>query len=122
MEYGFIGAIISIILKEYKKEYAIFVSLICGGIILAICIQTIERIILFIRNFSYNLGEYSYFINILLKITGIAIITEIATSICKDSGENAIASKIDFGGKIIIIGISIPIIEKLFEVLISVMP
>ena len=50
------------------------------------------------------------FLLILLKITGISILTEFAISICKDSGESAIASKIDLGGKITIIGISIHII------------
>ena len=35
------------------------------------------------------------FLGILLKITGIAIITEFAVSICADAGEKAIASKIE---------------------------
>jgi len=59
------------------------------------------------------------FLLILLKITGISILTEFAISICKDSGESAIASKIDLGGKITIIGISIPIISALLESLLN---
>ena len=61
-------------------------------------------------------------LKIILKITGIAILTEFAVSICKDSGESAIASKIDLGGKIIIISISIPIITALLELVISILP
>ena len=58
----------------------------------------------------------------LIKITGIAILTEYTVSICKDSGESAIASKVDFGGKIVIMSMSIPIISSLLETIIKVLP
>lgn len=43
-------------------------------------------------------------------------------SICKDSGEAAIASKIELGSKIIIISMSIPIISSLLEIITKIMP
>ena len=52
-------------------------------------------------------------------MTGIAYLSEFAVSICKDSGENAIASKIDLGGKVMIISMSIPIISSLLEVILK---
>ena len=75
-----------------------------------------------ISNLTSKMGTGSQFLKILLKITGIAILTEFAVSICKDSGETAIASKIDLGGKIIIISISIPIITALLELVINILP
>lgn len=62
------------------------------------------------------------FISVLLKITGISILTEYAVSICKDSGESSIANKIDFGGKIIVISMSIPIISTTLESLTKLLP
>ena len=59
---------------------------------------------------------------ILIKITGIAFLTEFGVSICKDSGETAIASKIDLGGKILIISMSIPIITALLETVVRILP
>ena len=61
-------------------------------------------------------------ITLSLKITGIAILTEYAVSICKDSGENAIANKIDFASKIIVISLSIPIISTTLESLTKLLP
>ena len=52
---------------------------------------------------------------------GISILTEFAVAICKDSGENAIASKIDLGGKVIILSFSIPIITALLETLLNLL-
>lgn len=58
----------------------------------------------------------------LVKITGIAFLSEFAVSLCKDSGEGAIASKIEMGSKIIIISMSIPIITSLLELVVKILP
>lgn len=118
---GFITLIITIVLKEYKKEYAVYTSLIGGAIIIFLSMDTLKVIIDFIKNLSIKGYNYE-FINLLLKVTGIAILTEYAVSICRDTGENSIANKIDFGGKIIIISLSIPVISNSLETLTKLLP
>ena len=117
----FISLIISVILKEYKREYVIYISIISGAIIIFLCFGKLKEIIDMLISIANKSGTNSYFILLLLKITGIAILSEYAVSICKDAGENAIASKIDLGGKILIISISIPIISKLLETITKIM-
>ena len=119
---GITALIIIIILKQYKPEFAVYISIIAGIIILLMSMTRLSSIIEVLSNVSQKVGTGNQFLKILLKITGIAILTEFAVSICKDSGETAIASKIDLGGKIIIISISIPIITALLELIISIMP
>ena len=74
------------------------------------------------KDISSKANINSQFLGIILKITGIAILTEFAISICKDSGETAIANKIDIGGKAIIITISLPIISSLLETILKILP
>ena len=62
------------------------------------------------------------FILLLLKITGIAILTEFSVSICKDSGETAIANKVDFGGKVLIMSMSVPILTSLVQIVVNILP
>lgn len=119
---GFISLIVTIILKEYRKEYAIYAVIICGAIILLYSLDTVTSIVNFLKDISKNRSFNTDFISCLLKITGISILTEYAVSICKDSGESSIANKIDFGGKILIISMSIPIIGTTLESLIKILP
>ena len=119
---GFLTLIITIILKEYKKEYAIYSVLIGGAIILFYSMNTISSITNFVQDLSSNSKYNNTFVTLLLKITGISILTEYAVSICKDSGESSIANKIDFGGKIIVISLSIPIISTTLETLTQLLP
>lgn len=117
---GFITLIVTIMLKQYRKEFAFMAILIGGAIILFLSLDTLTGIIDFVRSLNENYNNA--FISILLKITGISILTEYAVSICKDSGESSIANKIDFGGKIIVISMSIPVISTALESLTKLLP
>lgn len=119
---GMIALIIIIVIKQYRPEFAIYISIIAGILILSISLQKMGEIVTLIQSVSEKAGINGKFISILLKITGIAILTEFAVSVCKDSGESAIASKIEMGGKVIIISMSIPIISSLLELMINILP
>lgn len=119
---GFVAVIIIVILKQYRPEFAIYVSILTGVIILLMLVSQISGILDLLRNIASKSSINSGFLKILIKITGIAILTEFAVSICKDSGESAIASKVDIGGKIIIVALSMPIVQSLLETVIRVLP
>lgn len=118
---GITGVLIAAIFKEYKPEFKIYVSLVVGIIIFFIVADKLYEFINLIINLSNRLKVNNKYIEILLKITGISILVEFAVSICKDSGESSIASKIDLGGKIIILSLSVPIIVALLETLIGLL-
>ena len=119
---GLIALIIIIIVKQYKPEFTIYVSLIAGAMILMLVMDKISAIINLLSNLSSKTAINNEFLVLLIKITGIAFLTEFAVSICKDSGESAIANKIDIGGKVIIISMSIPIIASLLETVVKILP
>jgi len=119
---GLTALVSIIILKQYKPEFSIYVSLAAGAIILFMVMDKLSSVITLLTNITTKTSTNSEFLGILLKITGISILTEYAVSICKDSGETAIASKVDLGGKVIIIAISIPIITAVLELLIKILP
>lgn len=119
---GLVALIVIIVLKQYRPEFAVYASLIAGALILLLVMDKFMGIISLLNRLAGKANINQQFLGILLKITGIAFLTEFAVSICKDSGEAAIANKIDLGGKVIIIGMSIPIISALLELIIRVLP
>lgn len=119
---GLIALIIVILLKQYKPEFAIYVSILTGVLILVLVMDKLTGIIDLINSIASKASINTKFIALLIKITGIAFLSEFAVSICKDSGESAIASKIELGSKIIIISMSIPIITSLLELILKILP
>ena len=117
---GLIALIIIIIMKQYRPEFAIYISLTSGVLIFSLAMGKFTAIINLLQSISSKAGINSTFLDILIKITGIAFLAEFAVSICKDSGESAIASKIELGSKVIIITMSLPIISNLLDTILKI--
>ena len=116
---AFIAIFIILVLKQYKPEFALQASIIAGIIILFYSVSKLNIIIDLLKSLSNKIDLNIGFFSILLKITGIAYLSEFACNICKDAGETAIASKVELAGRVLIIALSIPIISTLLETMIS---
>lgn len=119
---GVIALILIIIIKQYRPEFALYISLIAGALILYLALDKISNIINLLKQICDKSGMNSGFLEILIKMTGIAFLAEFAISICKDAGESAVASKVELGSKAVIISMSIPIIYNLLEVILKILP
>ena len=117
-----VALIIIVLLKQYKPEDTIFISLLAGALIILLVMDKLTGIINLLQSLANKTSINSTFLSLLIKITGIAFLSEFAVSICKDSGEAAIANKIEIGTKIIIISMSIPIITSLLEIILKLLP
>ena len=97
---------------------SVLITIVSGVIIFMMIIPTLEEVITSILDIVSMLD----IIGIILKIIGISYICEFSSQICIDAGENAIASKIELAGKMLIMFISIPIITRLLSLITSLMP
>lgn len=119
---GLAALILIIIIKQYRPEFAIYISLLAGALILYMALDHIGEVINLLKQICNKSGINNKFLGLLLKMTGIAFLTEFAINICKDSGEGALASKIEIGSKALVVSMSIPIIYNLLEVILKLMP
>ena len=109
---GLIAAIICVMLRQYKPEYAVIVSMAAGGMMvlmllpdMLLVIREVERIV------SGSIIDELY-MQILLRALGICFITQIACDACKDTGESAMSSKIEMAGKVAVLAISLPLFRQ----------
>ena len=119
---GLIALLLIIIIRQYKPEFTVYISLVAGILILVCILPKISAILDMLNSLVSNASINSSFLVLLLKITGIAFLTEFAVSICRDAGESAIATKMDMGGKVVIISMSIPILAGLLETVTKILP
>lgn len=119
---GLIAAVLSITLKQEKPEMALFIGIGAGVIVLLMLVGEIRDIVIFIQRIAARANVDFMYLSTILKVIGIAYIAEFGSQVCKDAGENAIASKIELGGKLIILVLTIPILTALMEVIINILP
>ena len=60
-------------------------------------------------------------IRVLLKCLGICCLSEIGTSLCKESGQQAAASQIELAGKVLILASCMPVYEELLTLVLSLL-
>jgi len=114
-----IAAIIAVLIKQYKPEYAMIVSLGAGIILLGYCVINAIPVINDLHKILSETGAASQYTAALLKAIGICYITQMATEACIDSGENSLASKAEIGGRIALLIVALPLISDIAQMAIS---
>lgn len=103
----------SSLIKSYRPEY-VFLLRICTVILIFVLL--LDDISGFISNI---LSIFSVFnietehINLLLKVTGVAIITDFICDTLTDSGEKSLANVVSVSSKVLIIFLTLPILNGL---------
>ena len=114
---GLISLIIAITVKQYKPEFAIYISIMAGILIFALAFDKLAEIVRLLTNLANKTSVNNKFINLLIKITGIAILTEFAVSLCKDAGESSVGSKVELAGKVVIFYIAMPVLTAILQLI-----
>ncbi|SEF82001.1 stage III sporulation protein AD [Caloramator fervidus] len=117
-----IASIIILFVEKDKPEYAVHLSIATGLVIFFMMISKLTVVIQAIQQIAIKANiDYTY-LNIVFKIIGIAYIASFGIEICKDSGQNSIASKIEFAGKVLIVLLSLPIMLAVIDLIIKILP
>ncbi len=119
---GIIASILSIIIKSQRPEIAMQISLAAGIIIFTLVSVNLSTMINLFTSLAGKVNLDIGYISTIIKIIGIAYIAEFGAEICRDVGEKAIASKIEFAGKILILVMAVPIILALLNLIIDIFP
>lgn len=118
---GLCGAILSLMVKQYRPELAIAIPILTGAVILMICVPYISALMDMFVRIADTAGVKSAHLKIVIKIIGIAYICRFASDICRDAGENSVSGKIELGGKLLIITLSMPIIFDLLDIILRIL-
>ena len=104
---------ISVILKSYRPEYVFLMRVFAVVLVFATLVDDIARFISNILSIFTVFNIESEHINLLLKITRIAIITDFICDTLIDSGEKSLAGVVAISSKFLIIFLSLPILNGL---------
>lgn len=102
--------------SESGKEYALYIKLAAAAAVMSAIIIFVSPIAETIRNIYSRAGADEEYLTVLFKALGICYITQFACDICKDSGENALATQAELAGKISLMVIALPLFESLADI------
>lgn len=105
-----VGAVIKLVRGEMAFAVRIAGMLLVFGM-LTVSAETLLRDL----SAVFDTGGFSEYVELILKALGVAVLTHVAASICRDCGEGGLAGAVEFAGKAEILLLSLPMIEKLLK-------
>jgi stage III sporulation protein AD len=117
-----VATILVVILKNQRPELALQLSIVTGVIIFLLVVTKIKVVLDVLNDLALHAQVNSYYLTTVLKIVGVAYIAEFGAQICRDAGEGAIATKVEFAAKILVMVLALPIIVAVMESIIRLIP
>jgi len=112
---GIISVLFCCAFRKDNPQFAVFVSITAGIIIMMFVINMISEIAQELNAFISESGIKGEYVSLIFKIVGISYICQMASQICKDAGESAVGTRIEIAGKIVIAYICMPLITALYR-------
>ncbi len=118
---SFAGVMLAAMVKQHSAEYGIYVALGTGILILLYISGYLQEAIDFLGSMAEKTGLGAGSIGILLKVMGIAYLTEFSAQLCKDAGYGAIGMKVELAGKLMILVTALPVFQSLAGLILSLL-
>ncbi|MCL1632562.1 stage III sporulation protein AD [Sporolactobacillus sp. CPB3-1] len=119
---GLAATFLALVLKEKNQVFALVVSVAASVFILLMLIDQIQLVMNMLKSMAKNAHLNNVYVATIIKIIGIAYISEFGAQIAKDAGQGSMAGKIELAGKIIILVMAIPILTAIVETIMNLMP
>lgn len=116
------GTVLSGMLKEQKKEYALYVGLATVVVIFGLIINELASVFDFFKVWQRDLSYGEFYVPVILKILGVAYIADFTSQICRDAGEGAIGGKVELAGKVMVFYLAIPVMTSIMELIRTLLP
>ena len=116
---GLIASAAAVLLRQYKPEYAMVVSLAAAGLIFGLLVAVLFPSFSMMRGLMDRVGFSGEYVRILIKCLGICFLCDLAGQICREAGQGAISAKIDLAGKTAVLLLTLPMFEQLLEIALS---
>lgn len=108
-----IAVISAVVIRKYNPEISLIISISASLLILIAIFTHISPVANEIKALFQNSNISSDYISILFKTLGICFVCQFTADACKDAGESAVASKVEFAGRVAILIIALPLFENI---------
>lgn len=106
-----IGGLLAMTVRQYSRPFGLLVGLVTAATMLALTADMLKNVVDGLKELINETGINASYFTSVVKVVGIAYITQFGAEILRDCGENSIAAKTELAGKICIMSLTLPIIS-----------
>ena len=114
---GLVGSALGLVIKKNSPEIGLLLALAVALLVVGLGMELIGAILDFVALLQDAAGLSPALLGPVLKTVGIGILTRLAADICKDAGQQAIASTVELAGTVAALYIALPLMQTVFEMI-----
>lgn len=112
-----ISIVLVIFLREVNKEFAFFVTIAASILLFSVVISEFYDVISSIFLISEGIGSINSYVKLMIKILVLVLLSQFVIDLCRDNGENALASQTELASKIIILVMIMPLFNSVLNII-----
>ena len=116
---GLAGTVLSVLLKKESPQIAMLTAAVTGILIFLMLCAPLGNLISLLKETAEQAGVGEGYFSIVLKVIGIAYLTQFGSQLCADAGENSVAVKIELAGKVLMMTAAAPVLTGLLEMVMN---
>lgn len=118
---GFLTLVLWLVLEQYRSGFGIFVVTAFGILVTIQLAGQLQNVIQTFLQISVQAGVNTAYFTTMIKMIGIAWLTEFLCQTCRDAGSSALAVKLEFAAKIAILLLIVPVLTELLHTVIALL-
>ena len=107
------------VVRQLKQEFAMPLTIGVSVLLLLMICDELYNIVYTFYNFADTANIDSEAISCVIKVVGIGYLAEFSNNICVDANCKSIGDKVLLASKVAILFCALPVVEKLFGVILS---
>ena len=112
-----ISIVLVIFLRDVNKEFAFIVTIAASILLFSVVISEFYDVISSIFLISEGIGSINSYVKLMIKILVLVLLSQFVIDLCRDNGENALASQTELASKIIILVMIMPLFNSVLNII-----
>ncbi len=113
--FGILTVLLAVQLKGMRAEYAVWLILAAGVFLGVQILGKLQILLDEIEVLAETFSSYGTYLRILIKIIGIAYLSDFSANFCRDAGYQSVAGTVEIFAKLSILVLCVPILTALLE-------
>lgn len=112
-----LSIILSITIGKTEKDLAVVLTITACCLVLFLAMRYLSEVIGFLWKLGDSFGYENPFLETLLKITGVSLMTEFIAVLSADAGNSSLEKAMQILGTSVILFLSLPLFESFFAII-----
>lgn len=115
------ACVLAVLLKKYRPDQSLLIGIAATVVIFLVILPSLQPAIGKIESLISSAKLDKTYMVILIKSLGICFLAQVASDICRDAGESAIATNVEMAGKLSVLIIALPLFGQVSDLVIKLL-